>query len=65
MKTRLTTGTLGLALQIYQVGTASLGLLFGVYAVRGLIRVARMVPTRPSAPICGPSPNPDIGPQAS
>ena len=34
VKTRLTTGTLGLALQIYQVGIASLGLLFGVCTVR-------------------------------
>ena len=65
MKTRLTTSALGLALQIYQIGTASLGLLFGVCTVRALIRLARMVPTRPCAePNCGPSPN-DVDPQAS
>ena len=65
VKTRVMTSTLGLALQIFQVGTASLGLLFGVCTVRALIRLARMVPTRPSAePNCGPSPN-DVDPQAS
>ena len=66
MKPRLTISALGLALQICEVGTASLGLLFGVCTVRALIRIARMVPTRPcAAPNCGRSPNPDVGPQAS
>jgi hypothetical protein len=66
MKPRPTASALGLALRIYEVGTARLGLLFGVCAVRALIRLARTVPARPSAePNCGPWPNADAGTQAS
>jgi hypothetical protein len=43
MRSRLTTSALSVALQIYEVGTASVGLLSGVYTPRGLIRPARMV----------------------
>jgi hypothetical protein len=42
MRPRLTTSALGVALQIYEVGTASLGLLSCVHTPRGLIRRARM-----------------------
>jgi hypothetical protein len=40
MKPRLTTSAVSLALKIYEVATASLGLLVGVYMARGLIRRA-------------------------
>ena len=64
MKPRLTSSARSLALQFYEVGSASLGLFFGVYTVRGLIRLARMVPTRPSAaPNCGQSANADVDTQ--
>jgi hypothetical protein len=67
MKSQLkTSAPLGLALQIYEVGAASLGLLFGVYTLRALIRLARMAPTRPSAqPKFGPSLNADVDTQTS
>src|SRR6202035_995773 len=66
MKPRLTTRVLCLALEIYEVGTAALWLLFGVGMVRALIKLARMVPMRPAAePKSGPSQKTDGNTQAS
>jgi hypothetical protein len=42
MKPRLTTNALSLVLKIYEAGSASLGLLVGVYMACELVRLARI-----------------------
>jgi hypothetical protein len=66
MKSRLPIRSLSIALRIYEGATAGLWLLVGVRMVRTLIRLARMVPVRPSAePTYGPSRNAESNPQES
>jgi hypothetical protein len=49
MKPRLTTRVLSLAPAIYQGASAAFWLFIGLGALRVLIRLARMVPMRPTA----------------
>jgi hypothetical protein len=64
MMRRLPTGPLSMALRVYEGATAALWLLVGLGTVRTLVRLARMVPVRPSAePKCRLSRNAEGNPQ--